>query len=668
VAGSGENLRVPIGIPVDTNASSAADAIAELRDRIASSKDAIRDAAKQMGDLKGKSAEVVAAKDQLRAKIVAEQKALSDATLKIAQHGTSYDKLREKERKAKEEAEQAAGAAADTAKAKSASIDKALGAVGGPVSGLKAKFEGLSEVLGGASAGELALAAGAAAVVAALAAVAAAAVYATLKLAKFIVVSADAARSQHLLRAAALNGNESWAKNLGDHVDELARKVPMARDQINEIGISLAKARIGGQTMVDTLNAVAQASSALGDESGRKLQSFVERGRLLQRFRINPEELIGTGVDFKDVAEALAKSMKIGVKDAQAALFEGSVKLGDGAKALRDAVEKKVGGINLRQMMSLENLAKKAGEAFDALAKDVNLEPALAAAQDVLSVFDQSTVTGRALKDVFTRVGTAIVDGFTKAAPIAKATIQGLIIGALRIENAYLRVRVKLKETFGDSDVLKNVDTLGIAMKAGEYAAYGVVAAIAALGAITTVALAPFLAIGAAFTVLPALCEQAGLAIRKFFLETDWAATGRAIIDGLVNGIKNGATAVKDAVGNVADTAVKTLREKLGIHSPSRVFAELGQHTAAGYAQGVDAGAPDANASVEGMVAVPAAGNSGGGARGGAVQVQVTFAPVIQVTGGGGSVKEQLSDPSLLGPLQEMFAQVLLGAGIQVPA
>lgn len=63
---------------------------------------------------------------------------------------------------------------------------------------------------------------------------------------------------------------------------------------------------------------------------------------------------------------------------------------------------------------------------------------------------------------------------------------------------------------------------------------------------------------------------------------------GSNIVQGMVNGVKNAAGrligAVKGAVGNAIDGAKKLL----GIHSPSRVFREIGRYTMQGAALGVD--------------------------------------------------------------------------------
>ncbi|EWC40196.1 phage tail tape measure protein [Stutzerimonas stutzeri] len=65
---------------------------------------------------------------------------------------------------------------------------------------------------------------------------------------------------------------------------------------------------------------------------------------------------------------------------------------------------------------------------------------------------------------------------------------------------------------------------------------------------------------------------------------------GGMLMQGLVNGIQNMAGAVKGAVVGAADSSIGWFKETLGIHSPSRVFAELGGFTMAGLAQGLQAG------------------------------------------------------------------------------
>ena len=93
--------------------------------------------------------------------------------------------------------------------------------------------------------------------------------------------------------------------------------------------------------------------------------------------------------------------------------------------------------------------------------------------------------------------------------------------------------------------------------------------------------------------------SPAGLLYRAFagalsYLGVDLPAKftdfGGMLMQGLANGIKNAAGAVKGAVVGAADSSIGWFKEKLGIHSPSRVFAELGGFTMAGLEQGLQAG------------------------------------------------------------------------------
>ncbi|WP_071325089.1 hypothetical protein [Janthinobacterium sp. 1_2014MBL_MicDiv] len=74
---------------------------------------------------------------------------------------------------------------------------------------------------------------------------------------------------------------------------------------------------------------------------------------------------------------------------------------------------------------------------------------------------------------------------------------------------------------------------------------------------------------------------------------------GANILRGLVNGITGSMGAVKEAISNAGSSTIAWFKEKLGIHSPSRVFAQLGDYTMQGLAVGLDRseGAPIAKVS-----------------------------------------------------------------------
>ena len=98
---------------------------------------------------------------------------------------------------------------------------------------------------------------------------------------------------------------------------------------------------------------------------------------------------------------------------------------------------------------------------------------------------------------------------------------------------------------------------------------------------------------------------------------------GSNIIQGLVKGVTGAADKLIDAVKGAVGDAIEGAKNLLGIHSPSRVFREIGQYTMQGAALGVDDDADLLSKSTDnamrGMIstaqdiAVPGVGNVAGG-------------------------------------------------------
>lgn len=76
---------------------------------------------------------------------------------------------------------------------------------------------------------------------------------------------------------------------------------------------------------------------------------------------------------------------------------------------------------------------------------------------------------------------------------------------------------------------------------------------------------------------------------------------GGMILQGLVTGITNGLGMVRDAVTGAGSAAIGWFKETLGIHSPSREFAELGGFTMAGLTEGLQDGEKGPLATMTGM-------------------------------------------------------------------
>ncbi|ALI09104.1 MULTISPECIES: phage tail tape measure protein [Pseudomonas] len=86
------------------------------------------------------------------------------------------------------------------------------------------------------------------------------------------------------------------------------------------------------------------------------------------------------------------------------------------------------------------------------------------------------------------------------------------------------------------------------------------------------------------------LIYQAFAAVMKYLgidLPNRFTAFGGLMVDGLVNGLTAGMSRLKEVVDRLGTRTIDAFKETLGIHSPSRVFAELGGFTVEGLVQGL---------------------------------------------------------------------------------
>lgn len=76
--------------------------------------------------------------------------------------------------------------------------------------------------------------------------------------------------------------------------------------------------------------------------------------------------------------------------------------------------------------------------------------------------------------------------------------------------------------------------------------------------------------------------------IKDAFLSVDWAQVGMDILRGIGNGLMNVGGAIGSAIGDAASGLLSYFKDKLGIHSPSRVFRdEVGYNIMRGLAEGI---------------------------------------------------------------------------------
>lgn len=580
---------------------------------------------------------LAASLEKLKAKIQEDQKALSglQAALKNLQGGASVNIQAVKNLQNQIAARKASLASAqesfvnlggsfgDTAKAAEAAgggISDIAGAAtmaGGPLGGLIGKGSQLIQTFG-----KLGVAGVAIIAVVAIAALVTAAIAAVVALARFGLAAADAARSAGIFREAA-TGSAAGGKALGAVVDQLAAKLATPREELEKLGLALARSGLTGSALASAFSSIATASAVMGDAAGSALQSIIDRARVSKRFLLSAFDLKGTGLALQDVGQALAKRLGISVQSAMAALQSGQVKLNDGLAAMDDAVQSKFGGLAAKQALGFGVQMEKLRENLTRLFADVNIEPFLKGLKEITSLFDQNSATGKALKVLFESLLNPLFAGLGKLAPFFKGVFQGMVIITLMFAIGVLKAKNALNELFGGK-ALGGLITLENGLIAGKIAMVLIGSAVAALTillgilavAMFLVAL-PFVVAGAVIvavvygivTAISFLIDTA-TAVYNAVTAIDFAGAASNIVEGFVNGLIAGGGAIVEAAKNLALGALNTIKGVLGIASPSKEMMKLAGFTTEGFQGGIEAGTDDVQDAMSTMVSIPTGSSS----------------------------------------------------------
>jgi hypothetical protein len=438
---------------------------------------------------------------------------------------------------------------------------------GGPMGGMIARGQSLIKTLGSAGLAGVAIVAAAAVVVLTAALAASVAVIAT-----YALRVADAYRSERLLLEG-MTKIPNWfglaAGKAGDlqiAIDNVASSSALSRDRIAGLAQELYRSGARGANLSLGLQAVATATSAAGESYGGMIKGMVA----------------------------------------------GAAWMGQSVTRYTKWIENRFGAIARGQMLSLSTQMLKFRENVARLFQGLRIEGFLSALREVLSLFDQSTSSGKALRQMVEVLLSPLNSAFIALAPLVHRFFQGMVIAALRFMIVVNDARLALRRAFGGTDLLRGLDLQRVAIYAGMVALYafvgvlGLVAVAATAGAIAlTLMFAPLIA-----AVLLVAGVVAGLAYGLYGfgvmiadgiryairwlenLDLSAVAAADAFITGLVSGIERGAARVWAAVKALALGIGKTLAGRLEVHSPSRLAFRVGAGFDAGAELGLQAGIP----------------------------------------------------------------------------
>jgi predicted nucleic acid-binding Zn-ribbon protein len=397
------------------------------------------------------------------------------------------------------------------------------------------------------------------ALVTALAAVGAAAVAAVAALGAFAVKASNARRELELTREAAARLTPALR---GIPWDDIASDTLVAESRLRELTKSLRAAGVEASDLPAALRAAATAERALGAGGADR---FVEQ-----------------------------------LRDGTASV-----------KEMADAINRDLGDIAARRLLGLESQSLRFKRNLGGLFDGFNIEPALKGLASLVALFDESTATGRAMKAALGAVLDPIIENAREAAWAVEAFALGFAIGLTKIYSKAKPTIDRISELLGlDGADWQLEEVLDAVAAAGQRLAPVFVAAALVFGALATavgVVVAAVLGVYAVFSELNQLIGRGIVIVAQFAAELvnsvvgaasdsisalsgvlgEFTSMGGSMIDGLVQGITAGTSRLISAITGAVGGAVDAAKGALGIASPSKVFAEMGDQTGEGYVRGV---------------------------------------------------------------------------------
>lgn len=365
---------------------------------------------------------------------------------------------------------------------------------------------------------------------------------------------------------------------------------------LTEYGIASANARRNEELHLEGLTRLRRHSTYAAMSSGElmgaidRVSGFAAIGR--SEVAGYAEQLYRAGVRGRalDVAlEGVAISAAAG-GDAAGRRFlgmaAGAARAGRSVRALTDEVRGRLGSVNARMNLDLGRQADRLRESFAALFGGSRvaaaLERFLASIGQIQDLFSQSSASGRALRQIVEAIFPQMLDSVSELGPMVRHLFYRMVIGGLRATIAFVEVRRAVRSVWREL-------APGVSIVDGYANAFQLVR----LG----------------LRSFPTLLLTVGSMLSNWWHDVGSTSAG-SLVDGLIGGVSARAAAVAASLRGLASNVATTFRDALGIHSPSRVFLEYGRHVAGGLAAGVEAGTPEADRAIGGMVEVPSTGGA----------------------------------------------------------
>jgi hypothetical protein len=472
-------------------------------------------------------------------------------------------------------------------------------AVGGPIGSMGGMLEKIGSMK---MAGPLAL-------VAVIVAIGVAAAKSLISLAKFALAAADASRNAARARLNAAMGSEAGAKDIASTMAALRANTAASKDEAQALASELYRLGDRGQQLEETAVTVERFGQH-SDEARQNVKALYDELR-------KPTAAVG-------IAGGVAKSMAVTAdmlprdvflqlasqlgKDGQKALVQGFTADKDQIRqALARIGETRFGDSALEQMRSLDKLSERLRENLASMFEAIKIGSLLAALQKLVMLLDESSESGKAIREVIGVIGTVVADAIDAALPYLEAFAEGLVLGGLLVVLMALKIKNALSGLIPES-LTKNIDWLKVTFYAAAGIVVGLALAFGLLAAAAFVLAIPFLTILAAVVMLVVGLVMALDAIVGWFDEVSdafkdvsFADAVEGITDGIIKAVDDAASKVWESFTNLAKGGLNAFKAALGIKSPSLAFRLASREIPRGATLGVQDEAPSLQSAVASM-------------------------------------------------------------------
>lgn len=482
--------------------------------------------------------------------------------------------------------------------------------------------------------------AGAAGLVLVLLAIAAAAATATARLARFAIASADIARNAARARSSAAFGSLAGTKEIEGAMSALRENTAASKEEAQALASELYRLGDRADRLAETAVTI-ERFGQLGDDAKQAVKGLYEELR-------KPTPAVG-------IAGGVAKSMVVTKdmlprdvflelanqlgKDGNRALLQGFTADKDQIRqALARIGEQRFAGPALEEMRSLDKLAERVKENLEGLFEQLKIGVLLGALQKLVAILDESSASGKALRQVLAAFAQPFVNAVEGALPYLTAFVKGVILGGLIVALVAIKMRNAFAGIIPDS-FTKNIDWLKVTFFGAAAAVLLFTSLVGSLAVSMFILALPVLLVVAALALLVIGVIMAIDAIVGWFdsLEgefeaLDFEAVALDIINGLINGLTGGAGALLTTFKDLAKSGLDAFKTALGIKSPSLAFRLAGRDISRGAALGVEDEAPAVQSAAASMVSPDDMGAPGAGKRrgGGVTFIVQPGAVVIQ--------------------------------------